>query len=129
MSVLSLLTTAGVTADRLFSGKSNYPWLGDIAELIVYTQPLTASQRKSVEDYLTLKYSPFVGTAGAPEFSPNGGAFAGSVEVALTTPDARGGHPLHDGREYSGCDLAALREPHRPDSHDDRPARAPSATV
>jgi hypothetical protein len=86
MSVLSVLTTAGVTADRLFSGKSNYPWLGDVAELIVYTQPLTASQRKSIEDYLTLKYAPFVGTAGAPEFSPNGAAFTDSVEVSLTTP-------------------------------------------
>ena len=85
-SVLSVLTTGGVTADRLFQGKWNSPWMGDIAELVVYTEPLTNSQRKSIEDYLALKYAAYVGTAGAPEFTPNGAAFTDSVEVSLSTP-------------------------------------------
>jgi hypothetical protein len=100
MAVLSVLPTAGVTADRLFKGKTNYPWIGDIAELIVYTQPLTSSQRKSVEDYLDLKYAAYVATAGAPEFTPNGGTFTGSVDVSLNTPTP--GAEIHyttDGNE------------------------------
>jgi hypothetical protein len=86
LSVLSLVTTGGVTADRLFAGKANSPWMGDIAELIVYSQPLTASQRKSVEDYLALKYAAYVPVAGAPEFTPNGAVFTDSVEVSLSSP-------------------------------------------
>jgi hypothetical protein len=87
MSVLSVVPTAGVTADRLFQqpGWASY-WQGDIAELVIYTQPLTASQRKSVEDYLTLKYAAYVGAAGAPEFTPNGGSFGATVSVSLQTP-------------------------------------------
>ncbi len=57
----------------LRTGKHELPWVGDIAELIVYTQPITASQRKSVEDYLALKYAAYVATAGAPEFTPERG--------------------------------------------------------
>ena len=126
MSVLSVLTTAGVTADRLFSGKSSSPWLGDIAELIVYTQPLTASQRKSIEDYLTLKYAAFVGTAGAPEFSPKGGAFTDSVEVSLTTPTP--GAEIHYTTDLSDPTTTrrstAARSPSRPRR---RSRRVPSA--
>jgi hypothetical protein len=75
-----------VTADRLFEGWGGYPWIGDVAELVVYTEPLTDSQRIAVEDYLVLKYALYVGTAGAPEFSPNGGTFTGSVQVSLASP-------------------------------------------
>src|SRR5262249_35382276 len=75
MSVVSVVPTAGVTADRLFQGKSNAPWIGDIAELVVYTQPITSSERKAVEDYLALKYKAYEATAGAPEFTPNGATF------------------------------------------------------
>jgi hypothetical protein len=87
MSVLAVMTTAGVTADRLFSGKSTYRWDGDIAELLIYTKPLTSFERKQVEDYLTLKYAPpFAVKAGAPVFTPNGATFTESVEVSLATP-------------------------------------------
>jgi hypothetical protein len=85
MSVLSVLTAGGVSADRLFAGR-NTPWVGDIAELIVYTEPLTNGQRKSIEDYLALKYAAYLGTAGAPEFTPNGTTFETSVEVSLHSP-------------------------------------------
>ena len=81
MSVLSVLTTGGVTADRVLPGLK-----GDLAEVILYTQPLTSSQRKSLEDYLVLKYSLYTGTVGSPEFDPNGGTFDQSVDVTLTTP-------------------------------------------
>ena len=86
MSVLSVLTTGGVSADRLFAGKADFPWVGDIAELVVYTQPLTSSQRKSVEDYLALKYAAYVGTAGAPEFTPNGATFETRWRWPSTAP-------------------------------------------
>jgi hypothetical protein len=84
--VVSVLTTAGVTADRLFRGKASYPWMGDIAELVIYTEPLTGGQRKSVEDYLALKYASYVATVGAPEFTPNGATFTDSVEVTIASP-------------------------------------------
>ncbi|MBN2370855.1 MAG: Ig-like domain-containing protein, partial [Vicinamibacteria bacterium] len=87
MSVLSVLTTAGVTAEYLFAhAAASYPWNGDIAELIIYTEPLSDAQRKSVEDYLALKYAAYVATAGAPEFTPNGGMFEDSVAVSLSSP-------------------------------------------
>ncbi len=89
MSVLSVLTTAGRDgrpAVRRAEG-NDLPWIGDIAELLIYTQPLTSCQRKSIEDYLTLKYAAFVGTAGVPEFSAErGGTFTGSVECHAQTP-------------------------------------------
>jgi hypothetical protein len=33
------------------------PWAGDVAELLVYTRPLTDAERTSVEDYLSRKYA------------------------------------------------------------------------
>jgi len=85
MSVLSVHPAAGVSADQLFDSPYHAPWQGEIAELLVYTQPLTPAHRKSVEDYLNLKYAAYAGTAGVPAISPGGGAFTGSVEVTLTT--------------------------------------------
>jgi hypothetical protein len=86
MSVLSVVTTGAVLADRLFQNAGVQFWKGDLAELILYDRPLTDAERKSVEDYLALKYATHVATAGAPQFSPSGGLFAGSVTVSLTTP-------------------------------------------
>jgi hypothetical protein len=86
MSVFSLLTMGGVTADRLGDGWIGNGWKGHVAELLIYTEPLTSSQRKSIEDYLALKYSAYVGTVAAPAFTPNGGTFDVSVEVSLRTP-------------------------------------------
>src|SRR5262249_51597034 len=86
MSVVSIVPTGGVTADRLFQGKSNAPWIGDIAEVIGDTQPITSSERKSIEDYLDIKYKAYEATAGAPEFTPNGATFTDSVEVSIRTP-------------------------------------------
>jgi hypothetical protein len=98
LSVLSVTTTAGVTADRLFHGKTNFPWSGDIAELVIYDRALTSSERKSVEDYLAFKYAPYVVTAGAPEFTPSGGNFDSQVEVSIrsATPGAEIRYTLDD---------------------------------
>src|SRR5262249_47452867 len=49
MSVLSVLPTGGVTADRLAQGKTNLPWIGDVAELLIYSEPRSGLQRKLVE--------------------------------------------------------------------------------
>src|SRR5262249_51770068 len=90
MSVVSLVTTGGVSADRLFwSPQGNAPWIGDIAELIVYTQPLTSFQRKAVEDYLALKYGLYTSypwTVGAPRITPGSSVFETSVTVSVDSP-------------------------------------------
>ena len=110
LSVLSVLPTGGVSADRLFAGKTNLPWIGDIAELVVYTEPLTGVQRKLVEDYLARRYALYVPTVIEPLVSPDGGTFEGSIDVTLTAPtpgsvvrytldgsDPTEASPLYDG--------------------------------
>jgi hypothetical protein len=65
MSVLSVVTTGPVNADRFGSG--NGPgryWVGDLAELIIYDRPLSGIDQKAVEDYLALKYALYGPTAG-----------------------------------------------------------------
>ncbi len=110
LSVLSVVTTGGVSADRLSMEALGQRWKGRVAELVVYTGPITQQQRKAVEDYLALKYGAYLPRAGAPEFSPNGGTFDGAVEVRLASPtfgaevryttdgsDPLAGSPLYDG--------------------------------
>ncbi len=86
MSVISLVTTANTVAST-FAQDRTYPgrvWWGDLAELIIYDRPLSAEERKSVEDYLMARYQ-IGSTALAPTISPPGGLFTGSVSVALAT--------------------------------------------
>ena len=45
-----------VGAGRTESTGGDYFWDGDIAELIVYDQPVAADDRKQIESYLALKY-------------------------------------------------------------------------
>jgi hypothetical protein len=89
MSVISLITTGSVNADR-FGTSVVSPWWGDLAELIIYDRPLSASERQSVEDYLVRKYRPYSPRAGVPAISPAGGVFGSSISVTLatSTPDA-----------------------------------------
>jgi len=58
MSVISLATTGDVRAGNfgLAPGYESWPWWGDLAELAIYDRPLTATERKEVEDYLRIKY-------------------------------------------------------------------------
>ncbi len=62
MSVISLVTTGGVSADRFGTapGGGYAPWWGDLAELIVYDGALSDAQRIAVEDYLNLRYRIFL---------------------------------------------------------------------
>jgi hypothetical protein len=112
MSVLSLVTAGPVNADRFGAGNSTSRyWFGDIAELIIYDQPLSGVDRKAVEDHLALKYGLYVPTVATPVIAPNrGGSFTGSVTVRLstTTPDASiryttdGSEPTAGSTEYTG---------------------------
>jgi hypothetical protein len=83
MSVLSVVTTGPVTADRFGSGNGpNRGWWGDLAELVIYDRPLDAAERKSVEDYLRIKY--WGVTA----------ALAGDHQVTLSWPLRPGAAPV-----------------------------------
>jgi hypothetical protein len=56
MSILSLVTNGGSATAGKFGGGHGSPWIGDLAELIVYESALTTEQVKSVEAYLAARY-------------------------------------------------------------------------
>ena len=56
LSVVSLVTAGNMAAQKFGEAYSSSPWLGDLAELIVYDRALGAPERKEVEDYLLAKY-------------------------------------------------------------------------
>jgi hypothetical protein len=65
-------------------GLSNY-FTGNIAEVLVYSAPLTASQRAMIESYVLSKYG--VGntpTLDAPTFTPGAGVFLPQQKVVLS---------------------------------------------
>jgi len=49
-----------VFAEKFGASYNSSPWLGDLAELIVYKRDLTAAERRQVEDYLNAKYRLFI---------------------------------------------------------------------
>lgn len=59
-SLVSLVTTDTVTADNFSSDRNatNRVWSGDLAELIIYNQPLDTFQVGQIEQYLSNKYMP-----------------------------------------------------------------------
>src|SRR4030095_16324053 len=64
------------------------------------TDPVTATQRKTIEDYLARKYALYVPQVAPPTVSPGGGFFSGTLSVTLTAPTP--GSTLHytlDGSE------------------------------
>ncbi len=59
-SIISLVTTGNVKADN-FTSERNLAgrlWDGELAELIIYNQPLTSAEVTQVETYLHNKYAP-----------------------------------------------------------------------
>jgi len=59
-SIISLVTTGNVIADN-FSRDRTYDsrvWDGELAELIIYNQPLTQIEVQAIENYLNEKYAP-----------------------------------------------------------------------
>jgi hypothetical protein len=84
MAVLSSIPKGVVPVLYVGSGLGYY-WHGDIAEVLVYSVPLSAADRRGVEDYLAVKYAAFVPKAAAPRVSPNGGPFTTSTTVTMTT--------------------------------------------
>ncbi len=106
MAVLSIVSDGrGLTADRLFRhGAYSRAWAGDLVEMALYSRVLTASERRAVEDYLLAKYRTAPARANAPAVTPNGGMFAGSVAVALSsaTPGAELRYTT-DGSEPTGA--------------------------
>ena len=88
MSVVSLITTGNVIADTFSKDRSleNGFWWGDLAELVIYDRALTGPERHDVEEYLRLKYRVVAAErAAVPSVTPNGGTFAGTATVSLST--------------------------------------------
>jgi hypothetical protein len=84
MSVVSLVTSGSVGATQFGEAPNSSPWLGDLAELIVYDRALAADERRAVEDYLLAKYAT-TGTVTTPVVSPGGGVFTDAVTVSIRT--------------------------------------------
>ena len=106
LSVVSLVTTGNVTADA-FSRDRVYgrSWWGDLAELVVYDRPLSAAERKLVEDHLALKYALYVPTLAAPQISPNGSRVAAPVRVTLRAEPGAEIRYTTDGSEPTPASL------------------------
>ena len=77
--IISLVTTGNVQANQICQDRSFHgSWQGDIAEIIIYTNALSASEEALVNTYLANKYSlsestntaPTVATAAAATPSP-----------------------------------------------------------
>jgi len=51
----------------------------------MYDAPLSAQDRRAVEDYLAVKYRPYAAAAATPLVSPAGGRFTGTATVTLST--------------------------------------------
>jgi hypothetical protein len=47
-------------AQKFGEAYQSQPWLGDLAELIVYERALPDTERRQVEDYLNAKYRLFI---------------------------------------------------------------------
>jgi hypothetical protein len=60
LSVVSLVTTGDMYAQKFGEAYQSQPWLGDLAELIVYERALPDTERRQVEDYLNAKYRLFI---------------------------------------------------------------------
>ena len=60
LSVISLVTTGNMSAQKFGEAFASVPWLGDLAELIVYEDALLEADRLAVEDYLNAKYGLFI---------------------------------------------------------------------
>ena len=88
LAVVSLVTTSGVAASNFSLDRNGAygprVWAGDLAELLIYDQPLTTAQRESVEQYLKFKYR--LGGLPAPVFSPGTGTYATDQVITVTGP-------------------------------------------
>ena len=108
LSVVSVVTTGNVPAQKFGEANSSQPWLGDLAELIVYDRALTAAERKGVEDYLLAKYG--IGEqVTTPSISPAGGVFTDPVAVTPGDADGGGGDPVHAGRDGADGGVGGVR--------------------
>lgn len=58
-TLVSVISTGNLKAEYLSSPRVNAEWWeGDFAEIIIYNQPLTSTERQMVEQYLYNKYAP-----------------------------------------------------------------------
>ncbi len=58
-AIISLITTGDVAADQLTRDRNyaNRGWWGDIAEVLIFNEPLSKKDQRSIEKYLSEKYT------------------------------------------------------------------------
>jgi hypothetical protein len=75
---------------------------GQIAEVIMYTRPLSTSERLSVEKYLNRRYFGYT----TPEISPSSGVYNGSQTVSITATAGWNIYYTTDGTTPTGSSTA-----------------------
>jgi hypothetical protein len=99
--IISLVTSGNVLADQIGQDR-NIPdrsWLGDIAEIILYNEVLTAGDRALVEEYLHIKYA--LGDSDVP----NGDGLIDYWEL-----EQFGGYGETGGGDFDGDGLSNQQE-------------------
>jgi hypothetical protein len=91
-----------------YSGGSEY-FKGDIAELIIYSSPLSSTQRALIESYLMGKYQIAMQTPTAPVFSTPTSTLAAPTAVAIAAqPSANIFFTTNNSTPSSSSNLYAL---------------------
>lgn len=84
----SMQTPNAITRSRNYigqaSGSGNF-YSGKIAEILMYSTQLSASQRIAIEAYLMQKYQTLSVTPSTPAISVAGGTLSGPTEVAIAS--------------------------------------------
>lgn len=93
------------------SGGGNY-YAGKIAEVLLYSTQLSASQRTAIEAYLVQKYQTLSLTPSTPIISVPSGTLAGPAQVAIACQPGTatyfttdGSTPTSSSSVYCGCPL------------------------
>lgn len=115
---LTMLSVSGITGDTYYQGLCydrgipNRGWCGDLAEVIIFSQPLTTAQHQQVEGYLATKWGlranlppthPYSSVPYTAPFALNPSTpISKSIFIAYQTPSLTSTMRFATGNDVSG---------------------------